>query len=100
RIHLFLITGYILAVGLLGLGRQGTHHAALSHTAGRMLLVCAWELIIFGSIFGLACFASRATRDELRLRWRGKIQPILLGAGYSLALRIALALVVFAIGIT
>src|SRR5689334_20949888 len=97
RIHLILITGYILAVGLLGLGRKGTHTVLLSHTVGGLLLVCALELLVFGLIFGLACFASRATRDDLLLRWQGKIKPILWGAGYSVALRLGLAVLVIAI---
>ncbi len=99
RIHLLLITGYILAVGLLGLSRRGTHTAVLSPTVGGLLAVCALELLVFGLIFGLALFASRATRDDLLLRWQGKIKPVLWGAGYSIALRIALALLVIAIGI-
>jgi hypothetical protein len=88
RIHLALITGYILAVGLLGLGRRGSNTAVLSQTVGGMLSVCALELLVFGLIFGLACFASRATRDDLLLHWPGKIKPVLLGAGYSVALRL------------
>ncbi len=99
RIHLILITGYILAVGLSGWGRRGSHTAVLSQTVGGMLSVCALELLVFGLIFGLACFASRATRDDLLLRWQGKIRPVLWGAGYSVALRLALALLVFMIGV-
>jgi membrane protease YdiL (CAAX protease family) len=98
-IHLILIAGYILAVGLLGLRRRGTHTAALSQTVGGMLSICALELLVFGLIFGLACFASRPMRDDLLLRWRGKIKPLLLGVGYSVALRIVVALVVIAIAI-
>jgi membrane protease YdiL (CAAX protease family) len=98
RIHLILITAYILAVGLSGLRRKGTHTAALSQTVGGMLLVCGSELLIFGLIFGLACFASRATSDDLLLRWRGKSKPVLLGTGYSVALRLVLAFLVIAIG--
>jgi membrane protease YdiL (CAAX protease family) len=99
RIHLFLITAYILAVGFLGLGRRGTHAAVLSRTAGGLLLVCVLELLAFGFIFGLACFASRATRGDLLLRWQGKLKPVLWGAGYSVALRLAVALLVIAMGI-
>ena len=97
-IHLILITGYILTVGLLGLRRMGTHKAVLSQTAGGLLIVCVRELLVFGLIFGLACFASRATRDDLLLRWRGKIMPIFLGIGYSAALRLALLFLMIAIG--
>jgi membrane protease YdiL (CAAX protease family) len=98
-IHLILIAGYFLVAGLLGLRLREAHTAALSQTVGGMLLVCALELLVFGIIFGLACFASRATRDDLLLRWRGKIRPLLLGVGYSVALRVAVGLVVIVIAI-
>ena len=37
-IHLGLITGYLVVVGLLGLGRKPSHMPALLHTAGGLLL--------------------------------------------------------------
>ena len=92
-----LMTAYILAAGLMGLGRRGSHTALLSHTVGGLLAVCALELLIFGLIFGLAWFASRATRDDLLLRWRGNLKPVLLGAGYSVALRLALVCLIIGI---
>jgi membrane protease YdiL (CAAX protease family) len=98
-IHLMLITGYILAAGLLGLGRKGTHTALLSQTVSGLLSVCALELFVFGLIFWLACFISRATSDDLLLRWQGRIKPFLLGVGYSVVLRLVLALLVIGIGI-
>jgi hypothetical protein len=67
----------MLVMGLLGLGRRGTNAAMLSRATGGLLWVCALELLAFGLVFGLACFVSRATRDDLLLRWRGKIKPIL-----------------------
>jgi len=93
-IHLGLISGYLLVVGALGLGRKPAHAPALLHTAGGLLLVCGLELLLFGLVFALACFASQATRDELRLRWRGTFGPVLFGVGYSLALRLALGVLV------
>jgi membrane protease YdiL (CAAX protease family) len=99
RIHLLFITAYMLVMGLLGLGRRGTNAAMLSRTTGGLLWVCALELLAFGLVFGLACFVSRATRDDLLLRWRGKLKPILWGAGYSVALRLAVALLVIAMAI-
>jgi membrane protease YdiL (CAAX protease family) len=98
RIHLALIAGYCLLTGLLGGRRQGTYVAALSQTASGLLWVCARELLIFGLLFGLACWASRASRDDLLLRWRGSFQPLLWGAGYSIALRLAISLLIAAIG--
>lgn len=99
RIHLLLITAYIMVIGLSGLGRRGTNAAMLSRTTGGLLRVCALELLAFGVVFGLACFASRATRDDLLLRWQGKIRPVLLGASYSVAIRLALALLVITMSI-
>ena len=94
-IHLLLIAGYLLAVGALGLGRQHSHSPALLHTARGLLLVCGFELLLFGLVFGLAWLASRASSDALRLRWRGTFQPVLFGVGYSVALRMALGMVLF-----
>lgn len=92
-LHLLLITAYILVIGIVGMGRTSGHHApALLHTARGLLLVCGVELLIFGAVFGLACRASRATGDELRLRWRGSFLPAILGIGYSVGLRMALGI--------
>ena len=98
-IHLFLITAYILTVGLLGLGRQGSavHAPALSGTATGLLARCGLELLVFGLVFALAWLASRATRQDLLLRWRGTAQPALLGIGYSVALRLVLMMLMIAI---
>ena len=98
-IHLIILGAYLLVVGMLGLGRKQSHTPALSHTAAGLLFVCAMELLIFGFVFGLACFASRASRDDLLLRWRGKFKPVFFGIGYSLALRFAVGLFVFFVAI-
>jgi len=98
-IHWLLITAYLILVGALGLGRQPTHSPALLHTATGLLRVCSLEVLFFGVFFGLACWASRATRDDLRLRWHGSYMPVLLGVGYSAALRLALALLVMSTAI-
>lgn len=91
-IHLSLITAYIVAVAALGLARNESHRPALSHSAGGLILVCAVELLLFGLVFGLAWLASRASADDLLLRWRGNVRPVLLGAAYSVGLRLAVAL--------
>ena len=46
------------------------------------------ELLSFGFVFALAWRASRASLDDLLLRWRANIMPVLLGAAYSVGLRI------------
>ena len=93
-VHLVVIGIYPLLIGLIGWGRAGAHAPVLSGTSRVLLLVCAVELLIFGLVFGLAWMASRASRDDLLLRWRGGFWPVPLGIGYSIALRLALGIVV------
>jgi membrane protease YdiL (CAAX protease family) len=98
-IHLLLINAYLLAVGVIGWERSEAHVPALSHTHGGLLLACAIQLLIFALVFGLAVMTSRSSRDDLLLRWRGGFWPVPLGIGYSVALRVALGVIVAAAGI-
>jgi membrane protease YdiL (CAAX protease family) len=92
-IHLILITSYILGLTALGLTKNKPHQPALSHTTSGLLFVCAMELLSFGVFFGLAWLASRASLDDLLLRWRSNVLPVLLGAAYSVGIRIVVGLV-------
>jgi membrane protease YdiL (CAAX protease family) len=92
-LHLILVTSYIFVLTLVGLARSKSHQPALSHTAGGLLFICTMELLLFGFVFGLAWLASRASLDDLLLRWRGHVRPVLLGAAYSVGLRLALGIV-------
>ncbi len=88
-----LIGFYPLAVGLIAWGRPETHGPALSHNTRGLLIVCAAELFIFAALFTVAWLFSRASLDELRLRWRGGIWIIPLGFAYSIGVRLAVAFV-------
>jgi membrane protease YdiL (CAAX protease family) len=99
-ILLILLAGYILTIGFSGLGRKHSHVPALTHTVGGLLYVCSRGLVVFGLIFGLGCWVSRLKRDDLLLRWRGgKFLPVVLGLGYSIALRLAVAVLILLVGI-
>jgi membrane protease YdiL (CAAX protease family) len=93
-IHLILIGGYFAAAIPLGL-LQHRRQPALLATAHGLLIVCTWEIGIFGVIFGFAWLASRASAEELLLKWRQGWWTIPLGIGYSIALRVAIAIIVF-----
>jgi membrane protease YdiL (CAAX protease family) len=97
-IHLFLITAYILFVGVIGKAHRKAreHFPALSHTARGLLLVCTIELSVFALVYGLALVASRASRDDLLLRWRHGLWPVPQGIGYSIAIRFAIGMVTMA----
>lgn len=98
-IHLVLIALYLFVIAVVGLGRAAEEHGpALSHTTAGLLKVCAVEFGSFAVIFFLAWLASRATIDDLLLRWRHNVLPVLLGAGYSVALRIAVGIISVVVG--
>ncbi len=91
-IHLALIGGYLAVVAVMGWARGGGAPALTGTTRG-LLLVCAVEFGIFALVFCLAVLASRASRDDLMLRWRRGLLPVLLGIGYSVAIRIVTVIV-------
>jgi membrane protease YdiL (CAAX protease family) len=99
-IHLVLVGAYPLVVGLIGWGRNSSSQPALGHGAKGLLLVCVLELLVFGVVFLLAWLASRATRDALLLRWRSGFWTIPIGIGYSVALRLALGVVVAVVAVS
>jgi membrane protease YdiL (CAAX protease family) len=92
-IHLMLIASYVLIVGAVGLARRKPSHPVLSHTAKGLVMVSGTELLLFGLVFVLALLASRASLDDLLLRWRGKVMPVVLGVAYSIGLRLAVGIV-------
>jgi membrane protease YdiL (CAAX protease family) len=64
----------------------------LPDTISGLLLSVLLELTLFFFIFFLAWSFSRADRDQLFLRWKGGVKPLLFGMVYSVGLRIALSI--------
>ncbi len=98
-IHLILIGAYLLPVTVMGWEHRGEHRPALSHTSGGLLSECAVQLFLFALVFGLAVMISRASRDDLWLRWRPGFWPVPLGIGYAVALRVAVGMVMAGLGV-
>jgi membrane protease YdiL (CAAX protease family) len=94
-IHLFLIGGYVLPRIALGF-QIPREHPALSNNWRGLLIVCALELLAFAIAFGFGWLASRASPEELFLRWRPGWWVVPLGIGYSIVIRLAAGLAVFA----
>jgi len=67
---------------------------ALSRSTRGLLIVCSFQLLLFALVFGLAWMFSRATWDDLLLRWRGGFWPVPLAALYSVVLRFAVGIIV------
>ena len=97
-IHL-LIVGVYPMLGLLFRANSGRlqQGPALSGNVRGLLLVSGVELLVFSIFFALACLISRASREELNLRWRPGWWVVPLGIGYSVALRIGLMVVAVAV---
>ena len=93
-IHFLLIGGYFFP-GLI----QGLYftprYPLLRHSGQGLLIVCGLNLVIFTIVFLMGWLASRATTDELLLRWRPGWWVVPLGVGYSIAIRLGLAVTGF-----
>lgn len=98
-IHLVLIGGYPLVLGLVGWIWRDDGGPALTNGTKGLLIACGKELFVFGILFGLGWLASRASRDDLLWRWRPRFWAVPLGIGYSVALRLLLGVMVLMIGI-
>jgi membrane protease YdiL (CAAX protease family) len=97
-IHLFVIGSYP-ALGLFFRNTSGrvAQGPALSGNVPGLLIVSAGEIIVFSIFFAVACLISRASREQLYLRWRPGWWVTLLGIGYSVALRIGLIVIAVAV---
>jgi membrane protease YdiL (CAAX protease family) len=62
-----------------------------------LAIMCLVEGVMFAAVFALAWLFSRVRREELFLKWRGGLRPVLWGFVYSILLRIAVAIVVIAV---
>jgi membrane protease YdiL (CAAX protease family) len=93
-IHLILIGGYLIPRIALSF-QFPRYRAALSNSTTGLLAVCAIELTTFALVFGLACFVSRPSREDLLLPWRPGWWVLPLGIGYSIAIRVAAGIVIF-----
>ena len=91
-IHLALMAAVPLVAGFAGL-LSHAEGPALTHTVRGLLTVCAFEAAFVAVPLGLAWLASRATRDDLLLRWRPGPWVLPLGAVYSIVIRICVAVV-------
>lgn len=94
-IHLVLIGGYFVAAIPLLLVKAPRRSSSIG--SGGLLTTCAFEIAIFAVVFGLGWLASRASSEELLLKWRQGWWTVPLGIGYSIVMRIAIAVVLILI---
>lgn len=96
-VHLILLGGFFLP-GLAFATRRT--QPALTNNPRGLLIASAINLAVFALVFALAWFSSRATREQMFLNWRPGWLVLPLGIGYSIAIRIVVALaMVFVVAI-
>ena len=95
----FLVIGSYPMLGLFFRATTGgvPPGPALSGNVRGLLVVSAVEIIVFSIFFAAACLFSRASREQLMLRWRPGWWVVPLGIGYSIALRIGLIVIAVAV---
>lgn len=98
-LHLILLGAYPIALGVLPQFIGSKEATLLPDGTAELLAAMAFELAVFGIIFGAAWYASRANSHQLMLGWHDGARPLVRGFLYSIALRlvIALVLVLFAL---
>jgi membrane protease YdiL (CAAX protease family) len=98
--HLLLLAAYPIALGIIPslMGDRKGVTLLPKNTSG-LLLVMGMELSIFALVFAFAWLASRASRDQLLLRWRQGIRPIWAGFVYSIGLRVLIAIALMAVAV-
>jgi len=93
-LHLSIVALLPLLALLSALPGWESTGPALSRSTRGLLIVCAFQMVLFALVFGLAWLFSRATWDDLLLRWRGGFWPVPLAALYSIVLRFAVGIIV------
>lgn len=99
-IQLFMLSSYVLLIGTNRLWWNAAKKAntpALPKNIKGLLFVGGIELCMFFTIFFAAIWISKATKEDLLLKWNGKIGPVLKGFGYSILLRIFVFIVLTAV---
>jgi membrane protease YdiL (CAAX protease family) len=96
-IHLAIIAALPIIAATAGSASHGKA-PALGHSAKGLLVVCGFEVLFFGIAFGLAWLASRATKDDLLLRWRPRGWVLPLGLAYSVGVRLGAGIAVAIVG--
>ena len=95
-IHLLLLAGYPLLIGIMGwLATRGHQGRLMPGNAIGLLYGVCLELALFSLVFALALRLSRASPQALLLVWRGGWRPLALGLAYSVGLRVLVAVGIF-----
>jgi membrane protease YdiL (CAAX protease family) len=94
-IHLGLMVIYVLPN--IVFANHARLRPALTNNTRGLLFVCAWQIVLFAILFVIAWLASRASAEDLLLRWRPRWWVIPLGLAYSIGIRVVVGVVIMAV---
>jgi membrane protease YdiL (CAAX protease family) len=99
-IHLLVLGSYPLLLGAASfLASRNAGQPVIPEKPLPLLWMMSLELLMFAFVFGVAWLASRASADELFLKWKGGWRPLWRGFLYSIGLRLSIALVLLIVGV-
>lgn len=93
-VHLVLIGGFFASGMVFNRHRGGP---ALTSSPRGLLLVSGINIAVFAVVFGVAWLTSRASLEQMFLRWRPGWWVLPLGFGYSIAIRLVVAVAAIAV---
>jgi len=97
-IHLLVLSAYPLVLGIVAAIQHADQSTPmLPSRVGPLLAAMSLEMLLFCFVFAVAVSISRPGWDTLWLRWKGRLQPLVRGFLYSIALRALLAVLMITI---
>src|SRR4051812_31444624 len=85
--HLLILTAYPITLGVLGATLKTRDGPMLPSDPVQLAAGIGGEVFIFAVIFGAAILLSRASFDDLRLRWTSGLAAVTRGFLYAIGLR-------------
>lgn len=96
-VSLLIIGSSPLLAALSSARRASNEQIMLPKTIIGLLLFCALQLAAFGIVWGVAWVFSRASKDDLLLRWKDGWKTVGCGVLYSVGMRLGIIVVVIAL---
>lgn len=98
-VHLGLLAAYPVVAGVASMHAGSNHRTLLPTNTVALGKTIAIELAFSAVLFALAWLASRANAEQLLLKWRGGLWPILRGFFYSIGLRLGVFLILLIVAV-
>ena len=92
-LHLIVLAAYPITIGIAGAHMKPGSGPMLPSDPVQLVTGVAEQLSLFGVVCLLAWWASRASEDDLRLRWTSGLAPLSRGVLYGIGLQLGVMLI-------